>query len=246
VTVATLTIGCAPARPEEVRTLRDEGCFIREGFFTQAEIDELEAAADSAVAWRNDHFERYQDLFAKISTRHGFVFVNELFDDSPAAGALRSFCLRPAVRDMARALGGPDVAHCCYQLVYKFAGHDRQFAWHQDEVQTPSDPPFFNMWIALSDMDRENGCLWTKPGVALDRVLPHTQTTEGLSACPLDDPDQGVPLLMRRGDICMMGSKVLHKSSGNHSARDRKAMLIIFMDRNARIYGQTVPTVAYD
>ncbi|HEX3351129.1 MAG TPA: phytanoyl-CoA dioxygenase family protein [Acetobacteraceae bacterium] len=242
----TATIDCAPARQEEARALSEHGFFIRERFFAAAEIDAVEVAADAAIAWRNDNFERYHDLFAQISTRDGFVFVNELFDDSTAAAALRAFCLRPAVRDMARTLGGPDVAHCCYQLVYKFAGHNRAFAWHQDEVHTPSDPPFFNMWIALSDMDLDNGCLWTKPGVALDRVLPHAQTQEGLLAWPLDHPDQGVPLRMRRGDICLMGSKALHKSGPNRSARTRKAMLIVFMDRNAHIRGQTVPTIAYD
>jgi phytanoyl-CoA hydroxylase len=147
---------------------------------------------------------------------------------------------------MARAMGGPDAAHCCYQLVYKFAHHDREMGWHQDEVQTPADPPFFNMWVALNDMDVDNGCLWTMPGKALDRVLPHGPSPEGKSAWPLDDPDQGIPLPMRRGDVCMMGSKTLHKSGGNTSDRMRKAMLIIFMDRNARIHGHTVPTIAYD
>jgi ectoine hydroxylase-related dioxygenase (phytanoyl-CoA dioxygenase family) len=243
--MATATIDSAPARTDEARILAEQGCFIRERFFSDTEIDALEQAADAAVAWRNGNFERYEDMFARISTRDGFVFVNELFDDSPASAVLHDFCLHPAIRDMARALGGPDVAHCCYQLVYKFAGHDRSFAWHQDEVNTPADPPFFNMWIALSDMDLDNGCLWTLPGVALDRVLPHEQTPEGLCAWPLDGAEQGMPLRMRRGDICMMGSKTLHKSGGNGSGRPRKAMLIIFMNRNARVYGQTVPTTDY-
>ena len=243
--MATAICDPAPARADEARALAEQGSFIREGFFTSEEIDRLEAIADSAVAWRNDDMGRYDDLFSRISTRDGFVFVNELYDDSPFRQALHAFCLSPPVRDMARALGGPDVAHCCYQLVYKFAGHDRSFAWHQDEVNTPADPPFFNMWIALSDMDLDNGCLWTRPGAALDAVLPHEQTPQGLSAWPLDDPDQGVPLRMRRGDICMMSSRALHKSGGNRSSRDRKAMLIIFMDRNARVHGQTVPTTAY-
>jgi ectoine hydroxylase-related dioxygenase (phytanoyl-CoA dioxygenase family) len=101
------------------------------------------------------------------------------------------------------------------------------------------------MWIALSPMDIDNGCLWTKPGVGLDRVLPHRQTPEGLSAWPLDDPDQGVPLKMRRGDICLMNSKSLHKSGPNGTAATRKAMLIIFMDRNAKVGGRTVPTSDY-
>jgi ectoine hydroxylase-related dioxygenase (phytanoyl-CoA dioxygenase family) len=243
---STNAIDCSPARQDEVRSLAEQGYFIRERFFTATQIDELEETADAAVAWRRDNFERYTDLFKEISTRDGFVFVNELYDDSRFSASLRAFCLRPNLRDMARSLGGPEVAHCCYQLVYKFAGHNHSFAWHQDEIQSPSDPPFFNMWISLSDMDVDNGCLWTKPGVALDRVLPHVQTPEGLSAWPLDDPDQGIPLRMRRGDICMMAAKALHKSGGNSSSRPRKAMLIIFMNRNARIRGYTVPTVDYE
>lgn len=243
--MATMNVDRSPATTDEARALAETGCFIRKQFFTSEELDALEASADRAVAWRNSRFERYDDLFSQISTRDGFVFVNELYDDSPERDTLREFCLRPALRDMARALGGPNVAHCCYQLVYKFAGHEESMAWHQDEVNTPSDPPFFNMWIALSDMDVENGCLWTRPGAALDQVLPHQRTPEGLSGWPLDNPDQGVPLKMRRGDICMMGSKTLHKSGPNFSARDRKAMLIIFMDRDAQIRGHTVPTIAY-
>ncbi|MEA2903312.1 MAG: hypothetical protein QOI12_699 [Alphaproteobacteria bacterium] len=243
--MAAMTIDNAPARANECTALRDDGYFIRSGFFSPADIDAFEPAADAALAWRNDNLARYDDLFARISTRDGFVFVNELHDDSPTREAVRAFCLQPTIRDIARSIGGPDIAHCCYQLVFKFGGHQKPFAWHQDEVHTPSDPPFFNMWVALSDMDIGNGCLWTKPGVGLDRVLPHQQTQEGLSAWPLDHPDQGIPLKMRRGDICLMNSKTLHKSGGNSSATTRKAMLIIFMNRNAKIHGHTVPTIAY-
>ncbi len=235
-----------PATYEEIQALRNDGYFIRQRFFSDEEIDDLEEVADAAVAWRNEHFESYQDQFARISTRNSFVFVNELADDSESRGDIQHFCLQPAIRDMARSLAGPDVAHCCYQLVYKFAGHDRPFAWHQDEIQTPADPPFFNIWIALNDMDEANGCLWTIPGLGMDRVLPHVQTAEGLSAWPLDDPNQGIPLRMQRGDICVMGSKSLHKSGANTSDRPRKAMLIIMMDRNAKVHGHPVPTVDYD
>lgn len=223
-----------------------EGYFIRKAFFTSDQIDSLEDDADAAVAWRNANFDSYDDLFSKISTRKGFVFVNELADDSSASANLHAFCMQPQIRDMARGLAGPNVAHCCYQLVYKFAGHARQFAWHQDEIQTPADPQFYNIWIALNDMDEENGCLWTIPGKGIDRVLPHEQTPEGLSAWPLDHEDQGIPLRMTRGDICVMGSRSLHKSSANHSERDRKAMLIIFMDRDATVHGHRVPTAPYD
>jgi ectoine hydroxylase-related dioxygenase (phytanoyl-CoA dioxygenase family) len=241
----SVSANAAPASAAEREELRTTGFFIREQFFTEEEMRILEPLADEAADFRNSNFERYDDIFRKISTREGFVFVNELADDSPVREKIQAFCLRPAIRDMARALGGENVAHCCYQLVYKYPGHDRPMAWHQDEIQTPADPPFFNMWVAFDDMEPENGCLWALPGVGLDRVVPHQDTEFGRCGWPLDDPNQGVPLRMRRGDVCLMGSKTLHKSGGNTSDRMRRAMLIIFMDRDTQIRGHTVPTVAY-
>jgi phytanoyl-CoA hydroxylase len=173
------------------------------------------------------------------------MFVNELYDDSRARDEIRRFCLRDSIRDMARSLAGDNVAHCCYQFVYKYSKYDKPFAWHQDEINTPANPMFYNMWIALNEMDVDNGCLWALPQISLDRVLPHAESPFGLSGWSLDDPNQGVPLRMRRGDICLMGSKTMHKSSPNISERSRKAMLIIFMDRDAVIAGRTVPTTPY-
>jgi ectoine hydroxylase-related dioxygenase (phytanoyl-CoA dioxygenase family) len=101
------------------------------------------------------------------------------------------------------------------------------------------------MWIALSDMSVENGCLWVLPGIGLGEVLEYRDTPYGKSCWPLDHPNQGVPMEMERGSIFVITSHTLHKSGANRTGRMRKAMLLAFVDRQASVLGQPVRCTPY-
>jgi len=241
-----MTIHDLPATEAEVKKLKSEGYFVRERFFAGAELDRVEELADRAIAFHNQCLDDESTMYRSVSVKDGIIFANEFSDGSGVGGELLSFALQPKVTTFARSVAGPDAAHHCWQIVYKFPHFTNPFPWHQDHIHTPADRPFYNVWIALSDMSVENGCLRVLPRIALDQVLEYHPTPFGMSCWSFDDPNQGIPMEMERGSVFVVTSHTLHMSGGNHTDHRRKAMLLAFLDRNATVYGKPVRFTDYD
>jgi ectoine hydroxylase-related dioxygenase (phytanoyl-CoA dioxygenase family) len=235
----------AAATAEELEALARVGFFTRRGYFSDAEVDALEALADRAVAYHNTFPPHLADLYKSISTRDGITFVNEFGDDSDVAAELKAFAMQPRLARMARSIAGEHAAHHCYQIVYKHPHFDRPFPWHQDQTHTPSDRRFFNVWVAISDMTVANGCLWMLPAVGLDQILGYEETPFGYACWPLEGADQGVPIELPRGSIVVNTSWTLHKSGGNTTASTRKAMLTAFLDDRSTQHGEPIRMTPY-
>jgi hypothetical protein len=234
------------ATAEEFERLHREGYFMRGEYFSPAEIDVVEDAADRAVAFHNGRVREVKSMYDEVSTKDGIRFVNEFADDCPYAPVLGNFARQPKIVDFARSIAGPRAAHHCYQLVYKYPQFRNPFPWHQDHMHTPADRHFYNMWIALSDMYVQNGCLRVLPRIGLDSVLEYHDTPYGKSCWPLEGASQGVPMEMKRGSIFVITSHTLHASGPNYTDNFRKAMLVAFLDADATVYGKPVRCTPYD
>lgn len=232
------------ATTAEIEALHREGYFVREGFFSPSELYEVEQAADRAIDFYNQR-SRGGDMYSSVSHKDGIQFVNEFQDESGNKDALRRFAMQPKIVEFARAIAGPRTAHHCYQVVYKFPQFHHPFPWHQDHIHTPTDRYFYNMWIALNDMNVENGCLRVLPGIGLDKVFDYHDTPSGRACWPMDHSNQGIPLEMKRGSVFVITSKTLHSSGGNYTNGMRKALLVVFVSSEATVYGQPVRCLRY-
>ena len=238
-------MNAGPATAAELEMLHRDGFFTRAGFFTADEIDRIEAVTDRAVAYHNEFPPHLGDLYKQISRKDGITFVNEFGDDSEFAAELKRLAMQPRIVDLARSIAGPRAAHHCYQVVYKHPRYLAPFPWHQDHSHTPSDPRFYNVWIAISDMTVANGCLWMMPGRGLDRLLDYVPTEWGHTCWPLEGEDQGVPVELERGSIVVNTSWTLHKSGGNTTDHARKAILAAFLDDRATAHGESIRMTPY-
>jgi phytanoyl-CoA hydroxylase len=223
-------------------TLDAAGYCVLHGFLPPDELVELERACDTVVAWQAQQPPRMPE----VTRPGGITFVNELVAEPDHAVALRQIGTGPRFAATARAVAGAKACHYLWQVVYKHAGFDQPFCWHQDYIHTPADRRFFNIWIALSNMTVENGCLWVLPKVGLDRVLDYDDTPYGPSCWPLDHPEQGVPIEIAPGDALIVTSHTLHKSGGNKTRATRKAVLFAFMEEGAVARGRLVPLHRYE
>jgi ectoine hydroxylase-related dioxygenase (phytanoyl-CoA dioxygenase family) len=236
----------SPATTAEVDQLKSQGYFVRHGFFSKGQLDRVEELADRAVAYHNRALDEDFSVYRSVSVKDGIVFANEFFDDSGVSAELRRFAAQPQIAEFERSIVGADAAHHLWQIVYKFPHFPNPFPWHQDHIHTPADRPFYNIWIALSDMSVENGCLRVLPGVALDRILEYHDTPWGKSCWSFDHKNQGIPMEMKRGSIFVVTSKTLHMSGGNLTDHCRKAMLLAFVDRKATVHGKPVRCSHYE
>src|SRR5690606_13929201 len=106
---------------------------------------------------------------------------------------------------------------------------------------------YFTLWLAISDATVDNGCLRVLPGESLDGLRDFEMTDLGRTCWPLDHPNQGVPVELKRGDAVIFTSKMVHSSGANTTDGFRKGLIVAFIDSHAvsTRTGERFKTVPY-
>lgn len=113
---------------------------------------------------------------------------------------------------------------------------------HQDGYYFMLQPPeAVTMWLALEDVDEENGCVRYVKGSHLKPMRPHGRTqTQGFSQGITDygnDDDRAneVAVPARPGDLLIHHAMTIHRADGNKSStRSRKALGFIYFSASAK------------
>jgi hypothetical protein len=178
----------APSTDAPVPTL-DVEAFWRDGFGV---IDRLVDDAGVALLRR-----AYDEILDGVVSAPGDRYLggitrqvkgpaqaHPVIDDNPA--------LRAAT-ELASELLGEQVTRFYDMLIYKAPGHPHSTPWHQDigyfgrPVSAPGTPAVLHdlqFWVALDDVDVENGCMHFVPGCHRDPSLAHR-------VCAGDPDDEG-------------------------------------------------------
>jgi phytanoyl-CoA hydroxylase len=150
--------------------------------------------------------------------------------------------LHPRILDVTEALIGPDVYALQSMMFLNPPGRGGQ-GWHQDSYYIKTHPDtMLGAWIALEEVDEDNGCLWVVPGSNHEPIYPPDGLNGGnvhalnafkdLSAVHhvshLDDevntlskvvakypPPISVP--MKPGDVLFFHSHLFHRSYPNRT-----------------------------
>ncbi len=151
-------------------------------------------------------------------------FSVRLFNPHKHDGFSLQMMKLPVVRGALAQLLGDEAAGVQSMYFYKEPGSHGQAA-HQDYYYIKNEPnTMIAAWIAMDDVDEENGCLWVIPGSHKLGLLPHgkvknleeheawTHETEGV------DLSKEVPVVMRSGDILFFHNLLIHSSTRNRSA----------------------------
>lgn len=223
-----------PTITEEQRhQFAENGYFVLENVFTQAEMDELARHIEA-------HQARHEQRLQKVGTE-GISRANEISFTSHLAeqdDAIRAFCERPEFVAITTQILGPNVDLYWNQSVFKGPEGEKEFPWHQDDGYTPVEPsPYLTLWLALNDATTENGCISVLPGSHKRGLVEHKPSPIGLICHSLDDPDQGIQVPVKAGSLAVFQSLTMHKSGVNRSKGFRKAYIIQYSHaglKNAR------------
>ena len=114
-------------------------------------------------------------------------------------------------------------------MVYFKPPGARGQALHQDNRYLQAEPgTCMAAWLALEDIDLENGCLEVVPGTQ-DMPMVCTEPadlTKSFSGVVINLPGMTpVPVLMKKGDVIFFNGSVVHGSGPNHSTRFRRIMV---------------------
>jgi non-heme Fe2+,alpha-ketoglutarate-dependent halogenase len=134
---------------------------------------------------------------------------------------------RRIVEHVADLLGDDVVAWGAHYFC-KLPHDGKAVAWHQDASYWPLTPSkTVTVWLAIDDVDRENGCMRYLPGSHLFGHLPYriSRDDEGnvLDQTVEDVERFGEPVdvVMQAGEIAIHCDLLLHGSEANHSDRRR-------------------------
>lgn len=111
---------------------------------------------------------------------------------------------------------------------------------HQDGyyfMLTPNEA--VTMWLALDDVDEENGCVRYLPGSHKEAVRPHARAatlgfSQGITDYGDADYRREVAMVARPGDLLAHHCMTVHRADGNPTGRTRMALGFIYYAARAR------------
>lgn len=217
--------------------------------------------ADGVALYREQGFVTVPGLFAAEGLEPVDRYLGEHADvawtqknDDPLREAhyhyrpLYDLCTSPKLLDLVEALLGPDLVLLYSHILNKKPGGLR-VAWHQDGPYWHRIEPKIAVtaWIALDDATPENGCMRVIPG----SHRGHRDLGQRLVDVPdliqdrpyelppdVFDPSRAVDIVMRRGDVSLHDSYLVHGSEPNRSAGRRAALTIRYVSATTRIKDQ--------
>lgn len=146
------------------------------------------------------------------------------------------------ILDCVEDLVGPNLVSVMTHYFSKEPSDQNQVSWHQDASYWPLTPSkVVTVWLAIDDVDMDNGPMTVIPGSHLHGQVPFEHSTEqernvlGQSVRdPLRWGGDPVPFTMRAGQISMHTDLLLHGSEPNRSARRRCGLTLRYMPPEVR------------
>lgn len=112
---------------------------------------------------------------------------------------------------------------------------------HQDNFYFCLKPAqVVTMWLALDDVDVENGCLRYVPGSHRKGIRPHNRTqtlgfSQGISDYGPEDRAGEVLISAKPGDVLIHHGDTIHRAEANESPmRHRRSFAMVFQGESAR------------
>ena len=134
----------------------------------------------------------------------------------------------PIILDAVEDLIGTDFSLWGSVLFIKEPQSRHFVSWHQDATYMGITPHnVVTPWIALTESNRETGCMSMIPGSHQDSIHSHQETfhednilTRGQEILDVDD-STAVDLILKPGQMSLHHAKVIHGSQPNRSQRRR-------------------------
>lgn len=160
------------------------------------------------------------------------TFYSGVYAKSPSLQAVVS---QPKVINFLQQIIGPNFWVRWDQAVAKGSGADT-FPWHQDNAYNNLKDEHFQLWIALTKTNSDNGGLWLVPKHQ-DKMLPHDKVENHMVF--KGKPQNPILIEADPGDAVLFSSFTLHSTTPNITQETRWAYVIEYMSCN-----DVDPTVA--
>jgi 2-oxoglutarate-dependent dioxygenase len=215
-------VQCPPLREIEVRFYNDEGYLYIPGVLDAETVEAMRREIFDIMAVYGMTYER----LCKASTSSDKLRPSTQY---LAGSKLDQYIHSERMRQLVSALlGGDSSLYYAFSAV-KAGGGGGTFHFHQDNQYTRHDGPSINMWLALSPMSLDNGCLCVVPRSHLDGTLESKPSGDGdQHKRTAIDPDNYLPVRMNPGDVIAFSRLTVHGSGPNNTNEPRMAYAMQF------------------
>ena len=145
------------------------------------------------------------------------------------------------IEEVAQLTGAGELRIWHDQVLYKPSGQGGHINWHQDApywpTLTPSDE-MLSVWVALDDVDEDNGCMRMVPGShRWGDQLRFLHTIKDFYNVPAEFEGRRVDVVgrpVKKGHVHYHHALTWHGSGVNRSDRPRRAIALHYMTEGAR------------
>lgn len=226
---------------EQVERYRKDGFLLGPQVLSEDEVAELQAETLRVIEDRDDA-SKPQPVLCHNMTGDPERAVWQIVDIFRASPAFRRLVAHPTIAEELAQLAGADEIRLWHdQIQYKPAGVGGPNHWHQDAPYwpplTPKDEQL-TAWVALDDVDEENGCMRMVPGSHewgthirwLEALPSFDAMPSSFGGSPIDV--RSCPV--RKGQVHYHHGLTWHGSGANGSGRPRRAIAIHTMTGRTR------------
>ena len=223
---------------EQIASYRENGFLIFEEFYSPEETEALRDAVEDAIDRRKGAALPGDDPETTGGDTNPAIFqrINLCVDNPRVREILHDSRLGKLVADLE---GIDRVRVFVDRAIYKVPWANPT-AWHQDGRKWPFDSSHaVNVWIALEDVDTQNGCLFYLPG-SHSRELEQDFGSGGKVGAMFEVyPEWGkleaVPVALKAGGLAFHNGLMLHAATANMTPYGRRGMTIVFMQDGSTI-----------
>lgn len=228
-------------QPDRVRAaFARDGYVALRGILTHDEVNEVQSKVADFIRNRVSELPRAQVFYEELGERDTLKQIQQLFSHDPFFNKLMFGSQFEKLAEL--LLNGPVVGKNM-QYFNKPPLIGKPTPPHQDGYYFMLKPcEALTMWLALDEVDEENGCVRYVRGSHLKELRPHGRTqTLGFSQGVTDygtpeDLANEVAFPARPGDLLVHNAKTIHRADGNRSrTRTRRALGFIYYSERAQV-----------
>ena len=149
----------------------------------------------------------------------------------------------PRLLDAVEDLIGPNLLLWDGAFINKEPKTENFVSWHQDLTYWGVDPAdqIVSIWLALSPVMADNGCMAVVPGSHRDGIRPHVDRfqddnmlSRGQEMADDIDQESAVDVVLQPGQMSLHHGHVIHGSKPNHSDQRRIGFNLQFIAPSVR------------
>jgi phytanoyl-CoA hydroxylase len=218
-----------------------DGYLTVEPLFDAAKMAEINAELDRFITERVPDMSRSEVYYEDVNDRSSIKQMMNMQDHDPFFDDLLE---NSVIRTMAETALGEDIRGVNVEYFNKPPGIGKATPAHQDGYFFHIKPSkAVTGWLALEDVDHENGCLHYVRGSHMAQGFrPHSRSnvlgfSQGMTDFGTDsDKENTVAFPCSAGTFLMHDSKTIHWAGKNRSkTRSRRAVGFIYFAKSAKI-----------